>query len=259
MRLGFLDWLAVQREAARPARLPVVFKLTDSAREAKPATALTRLQVDAAGASVILETENDVLRAAAAAAGARRRRCATADAFYLPPPGLSSLAPLEPLPTQWQLKSFASAGATKLQLDPEQGSRVDMLIEVGGQQYRITQAEQGHRHHRSAADATIRPEQSVVTKVTAFMPFDGAARNRQQHALYIGHKELFNIESAATIEILGAKPLAGRHLGSTGARCDPADEVGWQPLTARERGRAGESPTASCSPSRKARWRCSSW
>src|SRR5687767_4001723 len=33
MARGFLDWLAVRREAARPARMPVVFKLTDAARE----------------------------------------------------------------------------------------------------------------------------------------------------------------------------------------------------------------------------------
>src|SRR5262245_31900587 len=33
MRRGFLDWLAVRGEAARPARMPVVFKLADGARQ----------------------------------------------------------------------------------------------------------------------------------------------------------------------------------------------------------------------------------
>lgn len=227
LRLGFLDWLAVPAEAARPARLPVVFKLADSARDAKPATALTRLQVEAAGASVILETETDMLvlpRQLQVLVGVD----AGADAFFLPPPGLSSLAPLEPLPTQWQLKSFASAGATTLQLDPEQGLAVDMLIELGGLQYRITEVKKNI--------VTVEPpltgdqtEASIATKVTAFMPFDGAARNRQEHALYIGHKELFNIEAAATIEIVGAKQLAEvawRHWG----KVHPADEIDWQPL-----------------------------
>ena len=50
MRRGFLDWLAVRGEAARPARMPVVFKLADTAHEA--------------GAR----------RSAGAAAGRRRRR-----------------------------------------------------------------------------------------------------------------------------------------------------------------------------------------
>ncbi len=226
-RLGFLDWLAVQGEAARPARLPVVFTLTDSAREAKPAAAATRLQVEAADASVILETETEVLvlpRGLQALVGVD----GAADAFFLAPPGLTSLAPLEPLPVQWQLKSFASSGATRLQLDPEQGLAADMLVELGGTQYRITQVNQDI--------VTLDPPlagdyaaQSVVTKVTALAPFDGAAQNRQEHALYIGHKELFDIEAAATIEITGARELAGMVWHYWGKR-DPADGTGWQPL-----------------------------
>ena len=89
MRLGFLDWLAVPAEAARPARLPVVFKLADSARDAVLATESTRLQVEAAGASVILETEKDVYLLPGqlkALVGVD----ADGDAFYLPPPGISS-------------------------------------------------------------------------------------------------------------------------------------------------------------------------
>jgi hypothetical protein len=227
LRLGFLDWLAVPAEAARPARLPVVFKLADSARDAKPAAALTRLQVEAASASVVLETETEVLvlpRQLQLLVGVD----AGADAFFLPPPGLSSLAPLEPLPTQWQLKSFASAGAATLQLDPEQGLVVDMLIELGGLQYRITEVKKNIVTVEPPLTQD-QPEQSIVTKVTAFMPFDGAARNRQEHALYIGHKELFNIEAAATIEIVGAKQLAEVAWHYWG-KVHPADEIGWQPL-----------------------------
>ena len=33
MRRGFLDWLAVRGEAARPARVPVVFNLAETAQE----------------------------------------------------------------------------------------------------------------------------------------------------------------------------------------------------------------------------------
>ena len=35
------------------------------------------------------------------------------DAFFLPPPGFSDLEPLEPLPTRWQLKSFAGPGSRR--------------------------------------------------------------------------------------------------------------------------------------------------
>jgi hypothetical protein len=227
-RLGFLDWLAVQGKAARPARLPVVFKLTDRAREAKRAAASTRLQVEAAGASVILETETDMLvlpRQLQVLVGVD----GAADAFFLAPPGLSSLAPLEPLPVKWQLKGFASGGATRLQLDPEQGFAHGMLVELGGNQYRITRFNKGI--------VTLDPPlvedhaaQSVVTKVTAFMPFDDAAHNRQEHALYFGHKELFNIEAAVTIELAGATRFAAAawHYWGKGS---PAGETGWQALS----------------------------
>ena len=227
LRLGFLDWLAVPTEAARPSRLPVVFKLTDKAREAKPAAALTRLQVSAAGATVMLETETDVLvlpRQLKVLVGVD----AGADAFFLPPPGLTSLAPLEPLPTQWQLKSFASDGATKLQLDPEQGLADDMLIQLGGLQYRVMKVN-GNVVTVDPPLTSDQTEQSVVTKVTAFMPFDGAARNRQEHTLYIGHKDLFNIEAAATIEILGAEWPADV-TWEFWSKGDPLFEDGWQPL-----------------------------
>ena len=227
LRLGFLDWLAVSSEAARPARLPVVFKLTDSAREAKAAVATTRLQAEAAGASVILETEQDVLvlpRGLQLVVGVD----GADDAFFLPPPGISSLAPLEPLATQWQLKSFASAGAKTVQLDPEQGLAPDMVIELGGLQYSITKVNKDIVTLASPLSADF-PAQSVATKVTAFMPFNGAARNRQEHALYLGHMELFDIESAATIEILGAKSLTGVSWHYSGKK-NPDDPVDWLEL-----------------------------
>src|SRR5689334_6213673 len=59
MRLGFLDWLAVRGKAARPARMPVVFKLADWAG-AVLASAPVQLQADAGGTPVVFETEKDV-------------------------------------------------------------------------------------------------------------------------------------------------------------------------------------------------------
>jgi hypothetical protein len=227
MRLGFLDWLAVPAEAARPARLPVVFKLADSARDPVLATESTRLQVEALGAPVILETEKDVYLLPGqlkALVGVD----ADGDAFYLPPPGISSLAPLEPLPTRWQLKSFASTGAAKLQLDPELGLAKDMLVEIGGQQYRIEKVEKDIVTLDPPLTAD-QPERAIVSKVDAFSPFDGA-RNQQQHVLYLGHKELFDVDAAASIEVVGAEKLAGVAWEYWGKNTSQGDEVRWWPL-----------------------------
>ena len=86
MRRGFLDWLGVRGEAARPARMPVVFKLADTAPDAVLAEAPVRLQVDAGGAPVVFETEKDVRVVPGRARDASSAWMPTRDAFYLPPP-----------------------------------------------------------------------------------------------------------------------------------------------------------------------------
>ncbi len=229
MRRGFLDWLGIRREAARPARLPVVFRLTDAAPDAVLASAPVQMQVDAAGAPVVFETESDV-RVVPGRLEIVVAADADADAFYLPPLGLSDLQPLEPLPTQWRLKSFAAVKATTLQLDPEIGLAEGMILEAGGQQYKVEKVERDL--------VTIEPplmtelnESTPVSKVTTFLPFGGQAHNWQKHALYLGDPELLNIEAAATIDIVGPIGLSDGITWEYWGKQDPDDKVGWQPLT----------------------------
>src|SRR5205807_289758 len=121
------------------------------------------------------------------------------DAYYLPPPGINDLNPIEPLPTQWHLKSFAAADSNKLQLDPDAGLVVGMIVELAGSQYKVVQVE--------GDIVTIDPplsqsvETEIINKVSSFAPFDGAAHNWQEHALYLGDLDLLNIEAAASIEV----------------------------------------------------------
>jgi hypothetical protein len=225
MQRGFLDWLAVRGIAARPARMPVVLKLADNTPDPVLATAPVRMQADTDTAPVVFETEADVCLLPGelkSVVGVD----ATKDAFYLPPPGLSDLKPLDPLPTQWQLKSFAAAGATKLQLDPDTGLVNDMILEALGAQYTIVQVDKDI--------VTITPPLAqglaggqVVTKVSAFAPFDRPAQNWQEHALYLGDSDLLNIEAAAQIEVVGAKGIGDNVSWQYWA----GDEKGWQPLT----------------------------
>jgi hypothetical protein len=228
MRRGLLDWLAVRGQAARPARMPVVFKLADTARERVLASAPVRLQADAAGTPVIFETEDDV-RMVPGRLEVVVGIDAEKDAFYLPPPGLNDLIPLDPLPSQWQLKSFAAAGATHFQLDPEAGLLPDIIIEAGDQQYRIVKADKDlvtiDRPLMNGLDGG-----SVVTKVTRFSPFDGKTYNQQQHALYIGDTELLNVKAAATIEVVGAKSLSTGVKWEYWGKVEDSDPVDWQPL-----------------------------
>jgi hypothetical protein len=228
MRRGFLDWLAVRREAARPSRMPVVFKLTDAARDPVLASAPVRMQADANGTAVVFETEKDV-RVIPGLLDTVIGADADADAFYLPPPGLSDLKPLKRLPSQWQAKSFASAGAEKIQLDPELGLVAGMLIRAGRQEYRIVAVDKDLVQIDPPLAADL-PESSLVSKVTTFSPFGGEARNWQEHVLYLGDAELLNIEAPATIEVVGAFERHEEFTWEYWGKRDPNDAVAWQSL-----------------------------
>jgi hypothetical protein len=228
MRRGFLDWLAVRGEAARPARMPVVFKLADTAQEGVLASAPVRMQAVGGGTPVVFETEENV-RIVPGQLDVVVGVDADIDAFFLPPPGLSDLKPVEALPTQWQLKSFAAAGAINFQLDPEAGLLPDTFIEAGNQQYQIVKVDKDlvtiDRPLVNAVDGG-----SVVTKVTTFAPFNGRTYNQQQHALYLGDSELLNVEAAATIEVVGASALREGFAWEYWGKLGDEDEVKWQPL-----------------------------
>ena len=228
MRRGLLDWLGVPRKAARPARLPVVFKMADSAIEAVLATAPVQIQADANGTQVVFETETDV-RVVPGFLDVVVGADADNDAFYLTPPGVSDLQPIQPLPTQWRLKSFAAADATKLQLDPEMGLAAEMILGTDKQQYKIIKADKDI--------VTIEPplvtglaEFTVLSKVTTFSPFGGQARNWQEHALYLGDEELLNIEAAATIEVVGAVGLRDGFTWEYSGKRNANDPVEWLPF-----------------------------
>jgi len=228
MRRGFLDWLAVRGTAAKPTQLPVVFKLADAAQEPVLASAPVQLQAEAEGSPVVFETERD-LRVVPGRLEVVVGVDADNDKFYLSPPGLNDLKPLEPLPTQWVLKSYASAGATKLQLNPDAGLKPEMIIEAAGQQYRIVQVD----NEIVTIDPVLQSEiqqDTIVRKVTTFSPFDGIAINRQEHALYLGHMDLLNIESAATIEVVGATALRTGVTWQYWGKVDGNGEDDWQPL-----------------------------
>ena len=230
MALGFLDWLAIRGRAAIPARMPVVFKLTDKAA-AVTAPAPVQLTADAGGAQVVFETE-DAVRLLPVRLQMIVGADVRADAYYLPPPGLSSLDPLDPLPTAWKLRSFAGAGAATLQLDPPLGLEADMLLEIGEQQFRVTKVNEDlvGIDPPFPAGAQFGHAGGDVVKVATFDPFGGRSRNRQRHQLYLGHPDLLNIASQAVIEVQGLGTMGAGIRWEYWGKLPGTDAPEWQAM-----------------------------
>lgn len=228
MALGFLDWLGIPAQAARPARVPMVFKMADTAREPILAPRPVKLQADVPDATVTFETEADlqVIPGQLAAVVAVDPE---ADSYYLPPPGLTSLDPLEPLPKAWKLKNFAAPGSNTLQLDPGIGLVKDMIVEIEGDQYRIEKA----KDDLVTIDPKIPPGDGIaggtrVEKVETFRPFHGA-RNLQEHILYIGDSELLNVEAEARIEVRGLGAIPDGVKWEYWGKSEPEDPLDAEP------------------------------
>lgn len=208
---GFLHWLGRRGRSGQAARMPVVFKMSERA-EPVFATKPIQLQADAGGKPVIFETEASIqliasrLDAVVASEGR--------DTFYVAFPGLAELAPPTPAPSTWPLLTPAKYGATQVQLDPPEGLAVDMmLIDDAKRKYRVTEVKNGLVRLSDPLGSS--PKQQVnstgfysgnLAKATTFAPFDGEERDRQEHALYIGAKDLLDIETAALIRLEGELP-----------------------------------------------------
>lgn len=229
-RRNLYSWLGVRGKAARGARLPVVFTLTDSATENVDARSPVQLQADVNGVSLVFETETDLTLVPAKVALVAAVDPAK-DAYYLPTVGYASLALRALLPARWSVVSFAGAGSALLQLDPPIGLAPGMIIEIQGHQFRIATV----NADIVGVDPTIDvPDgivvDSVATRVDVFAPFDGAARSLQQHALYFGDTDLLNIESTVQIEIEGARALSTGFRWQYWGKTKNNDVSGWQAL-----------------------------
>lgn len=227
---GLLAWLGLKGAAARAARMPVVFRLGARALAPVLARAPVKLQAAVDDAAIVFETEADIQLSP----GQLRSIVAvdtSADAFYLPPPGLAEVEPGPGLPDQWRIKSFAAGGARHLQLEPALGLAPELIVEAGGAQYRITEV----NSDIVAIDPALETDRSlaaktVVNKVSGFVPFGGTARNRQQHLLYLGDTELLDLEAGATIAVSGLAALPNGLAWEYWGKREKDDPASWLAL-----------------------------
>ena len=259
---NFFDWIGVRARAARAARLVAVFRRAPTAPPLLVA-ARARLAASTDDAPAIFETEQDLN----ILSGNLQKMVAVdvaADSIYLPPPGLLDPTAIAPPAIARTLKSVAAAGSDTVQVSPALDLNGGDLVAIGDQQYRIKEVK--------GDLVTIEPpllaetgQNAPLVNITSFAPFAGpaaaaapaegcgpcatapaaepaaapaspAARNWQEHALYLGDDDVLNIEATARIQIADAslQALDWFYWGKAvnGASANPAqDASGWQPLS----------------------------
>ncbi|WP_334416716.1 MULTISPECIES: baseplate J/gp47 family protein [unclassified Bradyrhizobium] len=230
---NFFDFIGVRGRGARAARLVAVLRRSPPPPPAVLPPLLVgprvRLQAETEQGSVVFETEKDVR---IFAGGIKALFAVDDDKIFQPPPGLFDPTIQLPPPIARQLKSVARAGATQLQVSPALGLTPDMLIGVGGQQYRVKEVK--------GDLVTIEPqlkaeaaENSEVTQVRQFAPFGTnpkplpAPHDWQEHVLYIADDDLLSVEAAAEITLRPSK-LAEIAQWSYWSKKD--DVLQWLPL-----------------------------
>jgi hypothetical protein len=220
---AFLDMLGIQLLPAQPARAPLRFKLSTGADKEVLIPHRTRAAGKTEEQELPFETEKSLL----AVHSALKQVISIdpeKDAIYLPPPGFLEKELHRYSVLTYTIVSSPTAGTKNFQLDhvaalqkgdflligPGPGSALEYVIisDISGNIVKITD-----RLKNSF------PAETTVQKIDWFSLHEG--KNMQEHSIYLGHKELFDIKSAAHFFMYVT------HRQGTGAGVTPLD-ISWQ-------------------------------
>ena len=233
----FLDMLGIKLLPAQPSKVPLTFKLAEGTEKEILIPARTQAATDKTEEHEELpfETEKNLL-----AVPSDLKRAISVepfkDAIFVPPPGFLEGKIQEKTELTYKIVSSPPAGAKDFQLhhvtDLEEGDYLKIGNGAGrpavsdncvcsfytkpgdgdGSEYVIISGTSGNIVSVVDKLSQSYPAGTPVEKVTKFNLFEG--KNLQEHSLYIGHKDLFNIKSTAqfTLEITH---LAGTTEGVT--------------------------------------------
>jgi len=201
--VAFLDMLGIRLLPAQSARVPMTFTLSDGTEKEILIPPRTQGAADATDEreEQPFETEKKLL----AVPGLLKKVISIApndDAIYIPPPPfLKGEVPGQTPPT-YKVVSPAKGGDKNIQLDHvteleegdflkiEDDKNIEYIVisAISGTIVTIT-----HSLKNDFGTGTS------VEKLTEFALFEG--KNMQEHSLYIGHKDVFNVKSKATFSL----------------------------------------------------------
>jgi hypothetical protein len=190
--IAFLDMLSIKLLPALSARAPVTFYLSGGATE----TVLIPEKAQIAAGEIVFETERNILAAPSRLVKAYSISVEK-DGIYESPPNVVSGEPVAPFQTK--LLYGANTGAKEIFLSSTEGLQKGDVLNIELIEYGIVSEISDSRVILSHKLGKNLGAGSIVEKETSFELFEG--KNLQEHILYLGHTDLFNVKSNVTFEL----------------------------------------------------------
>ena len=196
--VAFLDMLGIRLLPAKPAEAPLTFKLAKGIDT--EILIPERTQVSAGKTTehdeIPFETEQNLLATPSQLKAVVSVDPAN-DAIYIPPPDFLDGKTQKQSKITYNIVSSPSAGSYNFQLDNVTDLKPGDFLSIGDtdHEYVIVSKISGMIIHIKDHLLNDYPSGTPVEKITKFNLFEG--KNMQEHSLYLGHKDLFNIKSTA--------------------------------------------------------------
>ncbi|REE18416.1 putative phage baseplate assembly protein [Paraburkholderia sp. BL27I4N3] len=236
---GMLAWLGVTGLPGRAAQIPVAFRLSAGAQAVR-APSLVQMQANLASGSVVFETRASLMLTPASLVSMIGADPAS-DRWFQAPPGLVTPVAPASVPNSWLLVSDAPATGAQLQLAPPLGlAKGDVIVDPNNRQYQLDAVNGGlvtvdvnvkAAKLDAAAPATL-VSGTQFKRSVVFDPFGLAALNQQLHALYLGAKELLDVQIPAVFEIVAGDGLLPDAQWSWWGTVSNSTPPAWLDLTA---------------------------
>jgi hypothetical protein len=193
--IAFLEALGTKLLPAQPAIAPITFSLSKGTKEHVLISAKTQV----AAGDVLFETKKNILATPAKLIEIYSINVAN-DKIYRSPSNVISGEPV--VPFQARLLYDAAKGERKIFVsDPEGIRKADILMIDKTEHVIVSQVSENRVNlvHKLEVKDKYRSG-SIVEKITTFELFEG--KNLQEHILYLGHEDLFNIKGEVDIELI---------------------------------------------------------
>lgn len=196
--VAFLDMLGIRLIPAKSAEAPLTFKLAKGTGTEILIPKRTQVSADKTTEhdELPFETEQDLL-----ATPSQLKAVVSVDpeidTIYIPPPSFLNGETQPQNQIIYKIVSSPSAGSDNFQLDNVTDLKPGDFLTIGDTdyEYAIISGISGMIIHITDPLSKDYPSDTPVKRLTKFSLFKG--KNMQEHSLYLGHTDLFNVKSTA--------------------------------------------------------------